>query len=476
MNILQAIDDPNLFKPWFKNASWAGWRAWLAALFGLPMTAEQLELFHECTGRSAAPTTPAREGWLVCGRRAGKSFILALIAVYLATFRDYTKHLAPGERGTLLILAADRKQSRVIFRYISALLKQVPMLAPLVENERAESSTSPTASRSRLARRHIARTRGYTFVAVLCDELAFWRSDDSASPDYEVINAIRPGMATIPNAMLLCGSSPYARRGALYDTHQKHHGKDGPVLVWQAATRTMNPTVPQSFIDDEVEKDPASAAAEYLAQFRTDIEAFLTIESLRACVDAGVFERPYDRKHAYFAFTDPSGGSSDSFALVIAHVDGGLTVVDCIRERRAPFSPEQVCTEFAETLKSYRITNVTGDNYGGEWPKEQFRKRGINYELSDKAKSKLYLDFLPLINSKQVKLLDSDRMVRQFIGLERKTSWGGRDSIDHAPGGHDDIANAVAGVCNLANRSGDLWSQLVSKAFTSDIKPLWPTH
>ena len=138
MNILQAIDDPNLFKPWFKNASWAGWRAWLAALFGLPMTAEQLELFHECTGRSAAPTTPAREGWLVCGRRAGKSFILALIAVYLATFRDYTKHLAPGERGTLLILAADRKQSRVIFRYISALLKQVPMLAPLVENERAE--------------------------------------------------------------------------------------------------------------------------------------------------------------------------------------------------------------------------------------------------------------------------------------------------------------------------------------------------
>ena len=162
-------------------------------------------------------------------------------------------------------------------------------------------------------------------------------------------------MATIPNAMLLCGSSPYARRGALYDTHQKHHGKDGPVLVWQAATRTMNPTVPQSFIDDEMEKDPASAAAEYLAQFRTDIEAFLTIEALRACVDAGVFERPYDRKHAYFAFTDPSGGSSDSFVLVIAHVDGGLTVIDCIRERRAPFSPEQVCTEFAETLKSYRI-------------------------------------------------------------------------------------------------------------------------
>ena len=45
MNILQAIDDPNLFKPWFKNESWAGWRAWLAALFGLPMTPDQLGCF-----------------------------------------------------------------------------------------------------------------------------------------------------------------------------------------------------------------------------------------------------------------------------------------------------------------------------------------------------------------------------------------------------------------------------------------------
>jgi hypothetical protein len=138
-SILQAVEDPRLFAPWFKDSTWAAWRAWLAALFGLPMTPDQLALFTQCTGRSVAPTGPAREGWLVCGRRAGKSFILALIAVYFATFRDYARYLAPGERGTLLILAADRKQSRVIFRYISALLKQVPMLARMIENERAES-------------------------------------------------------------------------------------------------------------------------------------------------------------------------------------------------------------------------------------------------------------------------------------------------------------------------------------------------
>jgi hypothetical protein len=43
--------------------------------------------------------------------------------------------------------------------------------------------------------------------------------------------------------MLLLASSPYARKGALWDSYKKHYGKDGdPILVWQAPTRTMNPT------------------------------------------------------------------------------------------------------------------------------------------------------------------------------------------------------------------------------------------
>ena len=53
------------------------------------------------------------QSWLVCGRRAGKSFTLALCAVYLATFKDYRAHLAPGERATIMIIAGHRKQSHV---------------------------------------------------------------------------------------------------------------------------------------------------------------------------------------------------------------------------------------------------------------------------------------------------------------------------------------------------------------------------
>jgi hypothetical protein len=61
------------------------------------------------------------------------------------------------------------------------------------------------------------------------------------------------------------------------------------------------------------------------------------------------------------------------------------------------------------------------------------------------TKSEFYVDLLPLLNSKAAALIEHDRMVAQLVSLERRTSRGGRDSIDHAPGAHDDVANAVAG-------------------------------
>src|SRR5450759_2836087 len=119
VTIIDAINDKHLFAPWFKDrATWAAWLVFLAALFALPMSDEQLETYRRCTGRTTVPSSPAREGWLICGRRAGKSFILALIAVYLSCFRDYRQYLQPGERGTIVVIAVDRRQARVIMRYI----------------------------------------------------------------------------------------------------------------------------------------------------------------------------------------------------------------------------------------------------------------------------------------------------------------------------------------------------------------------
>ena len=124
MNILDAIRDDKVFGQHFTADTWAAWLAFLCALFALPMTGEQLELYRKHTGRSVPPSSPLSEAWLVCGRRSGKSFMLACIAVWLAAFKDWRPFLGPGEIGTIMIIAADRKQSRVIMRYCCGLLNR----------------------------------------------------------------------------------------------------------------------------------------------------------------------------------------------------------------------------------------------------------------------------------------------------------------------------------------------------------------
>ena len=450
VTILDAIVDQKLFAGWFKDrVTWHAWFAFLAALFALPMTSDQLEVYGRCTGHTAPPSEPAKEGWLICGRRAGKSFILALCAVFIACFHDWRPYLSPGERATIMVIASDRKQARAIFRYIAALLIEVPMLAKLIERQTDDRFDLCDGVTIEVHTASYRSTRGYTIVAALCDELAYWRTDDAAEPDYEILTAIKPGMATIPGAMLLCASSPYARRGALYDAYRKHFGKENdPILVWQASTRTMNPTVPQSFIDEEIERDPASAAAEYGAEFRRDIESLITSEAVRACVSPGIYERAPQHGVAYHAFCDPSGGSSDSMTLAIGHKNFATqrTVIDALREVRPQFSPEETVGEFALLLKKYRVTKIVGDHYGAQWTLERFAKLGIRYEPSTKSKSELYLELVALINSKRIDLPDNAKLINQLCTLERRTARTGRDSIDHRHGAHDDVANAVAGV------------------------------
>lgn len=451
MNILQAINDRKVFRQFFKGDSWQSWIVFLSALFALPMSDKQLAIYKQHTGRTTPPTTPLHEAWLCIGRRGGKSFILAVIAVFLAVFKDWRPFLGPGEVGVVMVIAADRRQARVIMRYCLGLLKSVPMLSGQIEGTTAEMIGLKNNINIEIHTASFRSTRGYTIIAALLDEIAFWPTDEnSAEPDIEVINAIRPGMATVPDAMLLVASSPHARKGALWQSYSKHFGKDGdPVLVWQAVTRTMNPSVPQSFIDEHITDDPARASAEYLAIFRTDIESFVTREAVAACVSDGVYERAPESSISYFAFADPSGGSADSFSLCVGHLDYGRrkVVIDALREHTPPLSPEQTCEEFSEVLKTYRVSSIVGDRYAGQWPVEMFSRYGIYFEQSAKPKTDLYLDLLALLNSQRVELLDNQKLINQLCGLERRVGRGGaRGTIDHAPNQRDDLANAIAGL------------------------------
>jgi hypothetical protein len=430
VNLLEALDDPLLFAPHFRGDSWTKWRCFLRALFALPMDAAELQVYTEHTGRTDPPARPQTEAVLVVGRRGGKSRILALIATYLACFKNYSAHLAPGEVGTIAIIAANRPQARAIFRYCSGLLKAVGFLAPMIVDENTEAIELSNRVRIEISTASFRTTRGYTLIACLCDEIAFWRQEEtSANPDTEILRALRPGLATIPGSMLLLASSPYARRGGLHASFRRHYGKEGArVLVWRATTQAMNPAIDPEIIAEAYTTDPEAARAEYGAEFRDDLADFVTRETVDAVTMWGRRELPPLPGVEYAAFCDPSGGISDAMTLAIAHLGGGaVCVLDAVLEMRPPFDPEAAVSECASLLRRFGISRVIGDRYAGGWPRARFREVGIEFEQSARPKSDLYHDLLPLLNAKQVELLDNPR--RQL----RCRSWSTACSQPSAP-------------------------------------------
>jgi hypothetical protein len=175
--------------------------------------------------------------------------------------------------------------------------------------------------------------------------------------------------------MLLLASSPYAKRGELYNAYRRHHGKEGArVLVWQADTASMNPSIPAEIIEEAYAEDPEAAKAEYGAQFRDDLADFVTRETIEAVTSWGRRELPPQRGAEYSAFCDPSGGISDAMTLAVGHLqEDAKCVLDAVLEIRPPFDPEQAVKECAALLRRYGISKVTGDRYAGEWPVARFR-------------------------------------------------------------------------------------------------------
>ena len=447
LSVSAALDDRDLLAPHFVGPSWSTWRAVLRAAERLPLDDDQRARFRAVAEREP-PGKRVRELWAVVGRRGGKDSIASAIAT-VAALGDYRGLLRPGEKATVMCLACDRDQAKIVHRYISGYFNTVPLLQALAIHETNQGLQLNNGVEIVVATNSFRSVRGRTIVCVIFDEAAYWRDDEFANPDVETYNAVLPSLVTLPGSMLVGISTPYRRSGLLFDRWRRYYGKgDADVLVVKGPSTTL---VPQRLIDAEMERDPEVANAEWMAEWRSDLADFVARDAVDAAVVPDRFELPPVNGLVYSGFVDPSGAAVDSMTLGIAHRDrDGRGLLDALREVRPPFSPEAVVAEFADLLRSYRVGQVTGDHWGGEWPREQFAKHGIRYVPSDKVKSAIYLEFLPLLNSGRVELLDHPRLISQLCSLERRTARGGKDSIDHPKGAHDDVVNSAAGALVLA--------------------------
>ncbi|MCJ2126797.1 hypothetical protein [Methylobacterium sp. J-077] len=466
----EALADPAIFGEILPGETWTPWRAILIASRGEPLTDDERVIFTALTGREREPERPVDELWGIVGRRGGKSRAFSVLGSYLAGLVDYGALAAPGERVKLPIMASTTVQAAKVFSYVLGVFTHSDEMRDMVEGEPTVDTIRLRAGVDIEVRPANYKTiRGETLAAALCDEVAFWHLENSANPDTEILDAIRPGLATTGGPLCVL-SSPYARKGELYRTYQRDYGAtgDATVLVLRAPSQTMNPGLDPAVVKRAYTRDPAAASAEYGAEFRRDVEAFVSLEAVQACVPGDLREIGPIGGTTYSAFVDLAGGGADAMTLAIGHSEGELAILDAVREIRS-VSPDSIVEEFAGLCKAYGIDRVVGDRYAGEWPRERFQTRGITYEVSERSKSDIYREFLPLLNSQRCRLLNVPNLQQQLVSLERRTTRGsGKDIIDHPQmkGAHDDVANAAAGVLvSLQKQPGDydpgMWARLL---------------
>lgn len=453
--------------------TWLHWKVCGMHIHGEPITKKaDLEFIKKHCGYDDESlkhlrrrTRAHKEVFLIVGRRGGKSFFIAINAVYLATCKDWRDQLGIGEKGYVLIVANDRTQARIIKRYISGILNLNPKLKKYIEKETVDEIHLKNNIVIAIKTASFRGLRGWTCVAVILEEVAFYRSEESANPDTEIYAAVKPTLMSVKGSILYGIGTPYMKRGLLHNKHQKGYGKLGDPLILVAPSIVMNPTLSQEDIDEELRNDPEAARAEWLAMFRSDLSQFMPQSAVENCVISGRLSLPYIGDLVkYKCFIDAAGGSGkDSFTLAIAHKEkSGLVILDHLREIHPPFVPSSAVSELAGVMSQYRIRSATADRYGSEWVREAFRDHGISIKNSELTKSEIYLEFLPMILNGQVELLDDKRLVGQLANLERRTRTGGKDSVDHGLGLHDDCANSCAGICVIAAKHAKAYFKLSS--------------
>jgi hypothetical protein len=229
-------------------------------------------------------------------------------------------------------------------------------------------------------------------------------------------------------AILIGISSVHRKLGLLYDKFLAHYGKDDPnVLVIKAPSITFNATIEQADIDLDTARDPEKAAAEWQSVWRTDISTFVDRDLVESLIDRGVRERAPDPAiRNYIAFSDEAGGGSggDASTLAIVHQDRDKRIVqDLMRIWRPPFDAAAVIAEKAALLRAYRINKIVMDHWAGGLPATLYAAHNIRTETAA-AKSKLYVDFLGILNSRRLLMLDEPTQVAELCNLERRGALG----------------------------------------------------
>jgi hypothetical protein len=403
-----------------------------------------------------------RTAVLRLGRRSGKGRIAAVVATFEATV-NAQRHLSAvpeGEQVAIVVIGSSQRQARVVHRYVASFLKR-PQLAALVDRDSDDEITLKNGIAILTLPCHAASVRGFAVAVVVLDECAWYQGRDGSPLDAkEIWDAIVPATGQFPAGRVLVLSTPRWASGFFPDLCERaRSGRFADMREWHHATAEMNPRIPASFLEAELEADPAAYRREYLALFESGIGAVFDPANVRAAV------RGYERLGVAggiqrYVIAADAAFTGDRFALAIGHRDGDRVSVVLVQSWRGskgqPVQVDPTLDAIAALSQEYLRAPVIIDQYAAEPIRQALARRGVHVierPWTNESKVDAVAATRRLLQGGLLDLPTHGELIGELIGLESHPLPSGRPRIAAPPGSHDDHATALlAVVSELAGR------------------------
>jgi hypothetical protein len=446
------------------------WRCVIKALYGTPLTPDELALFRELSGLESPPEGGSDEFLAVVGRRGGKSEAIARLATFEACHGGHAVALAPGQTALIPIITPVREQAQQIVGYAHG-IAALPQVRPFVAGEPTLHGVRfVTGVEIRVMTADAVAVSGPTVVCAVRDELAKFPGDDAATSDREIDNSLRPALAPVigaPRRRLVGITSAYIREGIAFETDRDAFGKpDSGVLVVRGPTELFNPNIDRAWLARERRRVGTKVfAREYLAEWQHATTDGWFGNVIDRCVDTGRASSGPLSGIRYVAAID-AAFRGDRFALAIAHrehdEDGPpVTVIDAVDtwepDEGEVLSVPHVVRDVAKRIRAYGAMTFA-DQFSFDPLRELFRRHGVwlrEAPWTATSKPQRFSRIRAAMSDGLVRLPDDEELIKEFHAIRGRLLRSGGEQLE-ARAGHDDLAHAAVMAAYFAmDRSPD---------------------
>lgn len=427
-------------------------RTALKAYAGMPLDREETAIWRRATGRTGLSAwirsykaVRASEWWLLAGRRSGKTTIGSICTIWESTRRQ-----APANQAWQIpiICPGLRQGQKISLDYIRRKVLALPELAQFLVGETQDSLTFSTGITVRTLPPDPRLCQGFTAPFIWLDEASGFRDESAFSNLEDVLDAVRPSIATIADGRVLVTSLPGPKTGLLYETWNSRFNLPG-ALVWRSSSIDMNPSLAGSTEIEKARKRVEHWKMFYSGEFIDARSALLPADLVDAAIapNRPEFSPAEVRGNAAGGCDFAASGDDCAAAIAIRMPDDKIVVpwVRCWSVKSGELHPVySYFGEIAEAFKAFEVRKAVGDQQSLAAATQFFTERGVGYErlVTNGQASEPVFDFLrEQLGAGRVALPDNDVLRNQLKRLEERRD---KNYEVAASKGKDDLAVAVA--------------------------------